>query len=284
MGTVYKYTPQRGGVAILENLQLKITPPIEFNDPFEFTPNVICTNPRARASAIIRNKEHLRTLYTMMKEDGQFTGNFQQFKAFIAPRRAEISKVMSKGVPHGAAIVWKELLNKASLVWGVLCLSKRRDSILMWGHYCESHQGIVIGFDDSNEIFRELRPVKYVRERVIYDATWNETDAKVTAFEDEIAFSKNEDWSYEQELRQLFKLASLIRKSIADRPDGYFLPLNPNSILSVTLGARCPQETTRTIEKALQQPCFSHVQLEAAALHETKFAMEFLARTSNRIS
>src|SRR5437667_11515658 len=31
--------------------------------------------------------------------------------------------------------------------WGVLCLSRRRDDILMWSHYCASHTGFVLGFD-----------------------------------------------------------------------------------------------------------------------------------------
>ena len=36
---LYKYCDQRG-IDILQSLRLKVTPPIQFNDPFEFMPKV----------------------------------------------------------------------------------------------------------------------------------------------------------------------------------------------------------------------------------------------------
>ena len=40
---------------------------------------------------------------------------------------------------------------------GILCLSEVRDSILMWGHYTDSHQGFVIGFDSDQPFFSNRR-------------------------------------------------------------------------------------------------------------------------------
>ena len=37
-------------------------------------------------------------------------------------------------------------------VW-LLCLSEVRDSILMWGHYPDNHQGFAVGFDSDHPFF-----------------------------------------------------------------------------------------------------------------------------------
>jgi hypothetical protein len=49
----FKYCNETG-VLILKNLQLKVTPPNEFNDPFEFSPVVRNPNPKAHAEKAVK--------------------------------------------------------------------------------------------------------------------------------------------------------------------------------------------------------------------------------------
>jgi hypothetical protein len=150
----------------------------------------------------------------------------------------------------------------------------------MWGHYGDRHRGLVVGFDASSVVFqpehgRRLRSVDYVRERVLFDATWKETDPGIRTFEQRLVFSKNEDWHYEDELRQLFQLSLLRQKPLDNGSLGFFLPLPPSAIVSVTLGAKCPDEIQKKVQSALSQSCLAHVQRDHAILHESEFNLVF---------
>jgi hypothetical protein len=283
----YKYCGSHG-VFILEDLKLKITPPNQFNDPFEFTPRMIWSNPLGKATSILANKEYLKLIYAKEKSEGKFTGSFREFRAYSKANRPTVAKHLSKFIPLSAARVQKRMLDSASTKFGVLCLSKRRDSILMWGHYSDKHRGLVIGFDASNPIFRSadqrgLQDVKYIRERVIFDATWADSDPRTSGYEQEMVFSKNEDWRYEEELRQLFELHTLEQKPLDNGSPGYFMNIPPLAILSVTLGAKCADELEKRVRSAVAKPSLSHVNLDRAALHESEFALEFKSQPSHRI-
>jgi hypothetical protein len=110
MSTVYKYCCSRG-VAILENRELKITPPNRFNDPFEFTPRMIWSNTLGRATSILMDKKQVKTLYEKEKAMGQFNGTFRKFQHYINAHRPKIAKELSRCIPLAAVQVRQELLD-----------------------------------------------------------------------------------------------------------------------------------------------------------------------------
>src|SRR5262249_31758758 len=140
-------------------------------------------------------------------------------------------------------------------------------------HYCERHEGIVIGFDASNPIVHKMKAVKYVSERVIFDATWNETYPGLDAFEDELAFSKNDEWRYESEYRQLFTLADVNKKAGDKGKIFLFLKLPADSIVSVLIGSRSSPDFESKVRTVLKRPHFAHVELRRAVLHDSKFEL-----------
>jgi len=150
--TVYKYCCGRG-VEILEHLELKITPPNQFNDPFEFMPQIICSNPLRRSKEVLKNKDSLRKLYALELSNGTFNGSFREYRHKSKNERAKMAAEIADYFPMGIAQERKKVLDKASEKIGLLCLSGVRDSILMWGHYCDKHRGIVIGFDSGHPFF-----------------------------------------------------------------------------------------------------------------------------------
>lgn len=277
MGTVYKYCGAYG-IAILKSLELKVTPPNQFNDPFEFTPRMICSDPQKYARRVLKNKANLKKLYAMTVSEGLFTGSFREFREKAELERSEMEKHIALGVPSVVANVQKEHLDHVSAKYGVLCMSERCDSILMWSHYADNHKGIVIGFDDSAKVFRQdkgLLPVNYIKERVVYDANWKPGSVAMTQYETKVVFSKSYDWTYEAELRQLFSLSNLHTKAIGTESKGYFLPFPATAILSVILGLRCPKSTESSIRSLLTQPHLSHIKLSRAVLHDTDFSLKF---------
>ena len=174
------------------------------------------------------------------------------------------------------------MLDNISKTHGVVCFSNRCDSILMWGYYCDKHRGLAIGFDSTNAVFRSksawgLHPVSYVQERTVLDIAWKKTDPRFIAFERQLIFSKNDNWSYEEELR-MFGLLSLVnKKKLSDGSLGYFLPIPPEAFVSVTMGARCSSRFESEIRSALKQSCLSHVKIDRAVLHDSKFALNFVS-------
>jgi len=285
MGTVYKYCDSRG-LDIIQNLELKITPANQFNDPFEFTPYVICSDVgrEAReimglAEATMKNQESsFDKAYQDDKASGKFNGSFQEYLnqiviQHVIPTIPNTVKDTQKNYP--------ELINQHV---GILCLSKKRNSIVMFAHYGDEHHGVAIGFDSSFNIFQQgpgLRSVNYVSERVLLDISQETNEAQDRKHVESLIHSKNKEWHYEDEVRQMFPLdVCPIKKPIKDKRTGkeiigYFIPIRPEVIVSVSLGVKCPPELEKQIVSALQKKHFEHVKLDRARLHKNKFELIF---------
>jgi len=92
--------------------------------------------------------------------------------------------------------------------------SERNDSILMWSHYAENHQGFCVEYDfstipDTHQFKKTLMPIVYSKK--LYDSTplieaWIEMPRpRFNPFFPLLPFiHKAEDWSYEREWRLLF--------------------------------------------------------------------------------
>lgn len=82
----------------------------------------------------------------------------------------------------------------------VFCLSERKDSLMMWSHYSNSHRGICLGFDASSEgeWFGLASPVRYL-DRLPRIEFEQDSDRGSVYYAS--ALSKSSDWSYEKEWR-----------------------------------------------------------------------------------
>ncbi|HZL13479.1 MAG TPA: DUF2971 domain-containing protein [Verrucomicrobiae bacterium] len=275
MKVVYKYCNAHG-VDILQNLELKITPPNQFNDPFELTPQMICSNPTELAA---RWKElNLPRIYSGLIKSGKFKGDFSDFERSFNLHHGQW---LSQRMIVAPSNVQKRILNLQSEANGLLCMSKRRDSILMWGHYCDKHRGLVVAFDHSYEIFQSgtsLFSVSYVPKRILWEFEWKVRldDLKTQDALVKTMSSKSEDWRYEQELRQVFSLSELKKKMLGKKKVGYFHPISSRAIVGVSLGVRCSKNLEKKVRSLLKRPHLSHIKLDRAVLHETDFALEFV--------
>jgi len=149
----------------------------------------------------------------------------------------------------------------------------------MWGHYGNKHQGVAIGFDSTWPLFcgtRGMRAVSYVRERPVWNMSWVPGGVEEKAFIEQLVFSKNKEWEYEDELRQLFTLDGLKRRPLSNGAQGFFLPIPPDIISTVSLGKQCPSSLEDEVRRALKGPRLSHVKLDRAMLHESDFDLRFV--------
>ena len=224
-------------------------------------------------------------MYDCKISHGTYHGSFEEFKLSASKNGPAIKAGLASVSSKSAAEAADKHLDEVSKSWGILCLSLRRHKILMWGHYCDSSRGVVIGFDNSSSVFRlekALWPVRYVKRRVVFDTCWQAGSPEMNDYEEDLMFSKNADWKYEEELRQIFPLLSreLIKKVLEnkctrEKTDAYFLPFPAEAVVSVTLGPRCSPQFQKEVIDVLHHPHFSKVKLDRAFLNKSHFKMEF---------
>ncbi len=202
---LYKYlTPAR--IDVLERRRIRFTQPAAFNDPFEFKPHIEST----------ASQEHLRE-YVEQNFDEILRKELKEYPILskllpgesavdlLRPFKASIPGLFQLLEPSflpGVSVAINSVFN-ANV--GVLCLSEIRDSLLMWGHYTDNHEGFVIGFDQNHPFFSVrrgpedefgfLRQVKYCRNRP------RVTMANTTGTE--WFETKSDEWAYEKECRML---------------------------------------------------------------------------------
>lgn len=275
--TFYRYFSPRG-IDTLESLRLKISPPNEFNDPFEFLPKVEPVSREDYAHLLASNQE--------CKKAWEETNTGESFEAFQLRFKEELLRDGSElSVLSGYEEYQGELkaqrdsyLHTMSRVRGLVCYSEVPDDILMWGHYTQCHQGLVIGFDANHSFFRGnniVLPVLYRSERV--GATIGEDGSLELREGPEIFFrSKSLHWSYEKEWRQFFPLNESDRVVAGDGTALYFQKLPAEAIQTVILGMRCSSELSEKIRRVLEQPKFSHVLLQRAEPHERDFRLSLV--------
>jgi hypothetical protein len=114
---------------------------------------------------------------------------------------------------------------------GVLCLSSRYDSPLMWSHYGDQHRGICIEFDVSNLAAGSIRRVQYGESRelaasAVRDWLHDVASTAISEVERACLLTKSSEWRYEEEYRLFGSLG-----------------LQPSAapMKSITFGMRCEE-------------------------------------------
>lgn len=129
---------------------------------------------------------------------------------------------------------------------GVLCLSSKFDSPLMWSHYANQHRGVCVEYDVSELKPQELHKVSYGESRkvlasVIRDWLLDDNVIARQAIDKACLLTKSKEWAYEGEWRLLGQVG--LRES-------------PLKLRSVIFGMRCPMVLKYTVAKALHGRAF----------------------------
>jgi Protein of unknown function (DUF2971) len=124
---------------------------------------------------------------------------------------------------------------------GVLSLSARFDSPLMWSHYADQHRGVCVEYDVSDLASTESHQVSYGGSRrvlasQIRDWTLHDDAAAKRAIDRACLLTKSKEWKYEREYRLLGEVG--LRDSRMQ-------------LKSVVFGLRCARALQYTVVKAL---------------------------------
>lgn len=157
---------------------------------------------------------------------------------------------------------------------GIFSASARRDSVLMWSHYADSHRGFCVGFSTSHfSKFCNAIPSRgevpiIVQGRIVgYRDEYPLIIPRMQDIEEYVYTPMNtkaKEWQYEQELR-FFAITGGARFS---------LEIPKAVITEVILGCAMVKEQVMEIQEVLVNK-LSHVKLYQAEKKEGAFALDF---------
>jgi hypothetical protein len=249
---VYKYVhPDR--LDVLENSEIRFSQAAALNDPFETMP----------CFSLVR--KHLKQLMAQR----YFKCTDDSLPSYVQPL---IDSVIA------------DIPKQFSEHFCILSLSKKRNNLLMWSHYADSHRGFVIGFDSGSPFFLHgsgkavdgLREVTYSNNReVVPGKGFHSIDRELMNKANQMFFfTKSSDWGYEEELR------ILAHPNAADKTtrgnDGFDICLfrfPPECMREVIFGYRIPASKRQRIADLVARK-YSQTALFQAVINESYFQLD----------
>lgn len=142
---------------------------------------------------------------------------------------------------------------------GILSLSRRWDSALMWSHYTSTYQGFCVGFDRRHNFFKgcktekgminELTPVSYSSKRIVLRENRYDYDGY------EVFLTKSPDWQYEEEERLLATLgfADMVNKLDGCKYLVHLFRVPLDAITELVVGHLASDELKQSINDAAEK-------------------------------
>lgn len=233
---------------VLQNLTLRWSSPIEFNDPFDIPREIIFGIDTSEIK-----KASLLYLMELIKNPPEETDDFNPKLRLIleAVKNAdagikseivnEIKKFPNENYIDSTSLeelknLWRNLIPD----FRILCLCEAHDTVSMWYHYADKYQGVVLEFDCNDKLdsaWLVAEPVNYVDSipEISTAIGWatvlikSQKKAVQTLFK-VCAYSKTPDWSYEREWRVTSFKRPHEKGTISD------YSFNPREIKSIYLG------------------------------------------------
>jgi len=306
--SVYKYFSIESAHRFLSTWALRITPPDQFNDPFEmcppiqiikeediFSPDILREEFRRMVRDLLPGEEQNSTVSSFAntfcaclldklnaKEERRFLNKYPQLKSQLPALRNHLKMIVEQGrkeFPMLTERLESTMHKSIRDLMGALCMSLNGRHPLMWAHYAQEHRGLVIEFDEAapcfnrrhsdNDELGSFRKVLYSATRPVLDS-----DAGDDWFK-RLALTKAIEWAYEEEVRFLGML------STADRMVGegiHLLNIPPSALRSITLGCRADNTTANMVKKTLgENHAASHIALFRAEVDQKNFALNYVA-------
>jgi hypothetical protein len=220
---------------IIQNQKLWFSSASDFNDPFD------CNLSETNNHTLSDFQSWLDTQNVAPKEKATYVSHFHQ----------DPSRVRDVCLKN-----WQDATNSK----GILALSKTNSNILMWSHYADKHEGVVLVFDMTRDPGFFVTPMN-----VIYGPNYT----ALNYFRDgEKAIlanltTKADLWSHEQEIR-------IIKKSKG------LHPFDPDCLREVFFGCRTSDNDILRFKQLCQNHGFGHVTFKKAERVRGAFSLRFV--------
>ncbi|QIP55445.1 DUF2971 domain-containing protein [Hafnia alvei] len=153
---------------------------------------------------------------------------------------------------------------------GVLCLSKNKESHLMWSHYASQYAGAMVTFDNEHELFKNSINIEYrkIRPKINIDyLIKHKGNIPISTF-----YYKPDVWSYEEEIRITKNKTEL--KEVKSK-NGYPILLSKiplNAIKKITIGERMKPDEAYSIYQKIKN---SNIEMDLAAISNRGYTFRY---------
>lgn len=276
---LYKYlSPER--IDVLKNRSIRFSPPIAFNDPFEFKPVISSV----ASDNYIRQymEENIDSMVELLKSE--LPVNIRDF--FPQSKLREMLLLYINSNIGVADQLMGPVINKLSTLLfeksneniGVLSLTEKSDNLLMWSHYADSHRGYCIGFNSNHEFFNRkrskndefshLRKVEYLERRPSKSIVeMNGTD---------IFLLKSDVWKYEQEWRMCAILSEADTIIHTTNPSVNLFNFPAGILDEIIIGVNADASLTDSILSFIRGNSeFGHVEVKRASVSNREYSLCF---------
>lgn len=211
----------------LINNELYLSAPSDFNDPFDcrITKNHHSLNSKEKIEKYI--EKGISDNLEYLKAKGR---DIESEKQQLRTRLQNLDEYQKEHEEINTEYTDRYL--------GVLSLSRRWNSILMWSHYGDFHKGYCIGFDEkklrNSGFFGKGGNVSYTTELPFIDPIEDEDIVKTSFYQ---THYKAKDWEYEEEYR--------LTKLFFDKPDeepNRLIKIPEDCLREVIIGLKTPDE------------------------------------------
>lgn len=248
---LYKYRSLAGiGATWVEDIVVRNTvyfaSAMSFNDPFDLKPSF-----SLRAPADCQREDYLRMS--------------RKFEPYLteAQRLAEVERVMAtamsaENIEETVATIQFVHNQFLTTSVGVFCVSTKRDDILMWSHYADSHRGVCLEFDGLAPLMAHAQAVEYSEDRVPINAYEDNDDVAMR----KALLTKSTHWAYEAEWRLI---------SYAKGPG--LTKFRPNNLTGIIVGASASPSTLEMVRNWIRQRS-APIKLYCASTNAKKFEID----------
>ena len=265
---VYKFLPPDRS-DFFSNLTLRFTQPTELNDPFECLPQLKEIDVDEMLEGVIK-----RTSGKILSTAKSPVDAFSKFMMIEGGR--EIMSKQYKADPSLLRdIFFQKFKNNLATSFGILSLSTRSDSPVMWSSYCSEHKGFVVCFNPDHSFFQHQyndNPDIGQLTDVIYSVDRPSVDINSVQIPINLLLHKDIDWRYENEKRLIRRLDCATKTIIKDSVPVCLFAVPPEAVTGVCFGMRCPSEKKQQIIKDIStRGDLSHVVMSDAKLDYNQF-------------
>lgn len=291
---LHKYLDADGAIPTLQNCELKVTPPYEFNDPFDCLQSVN-ENWSIKYLQRILLRGEIADLYYNDLISSRYVKNKKEYKEKI--RDKDLMKKYFKNT-RPMEYVSKHFTIRLYNFARIACFSSanadEKNQILMWSHYSKGHTGVRLHFDsdilikDSGDwnpegvTYNDKREAFELRDFVPLD-NLNEKIKK-------ILLTKSKAWEYESEYRVFIQRGNCretkankdekcnpvyLNTEKADSKAIFLAKFNPTALRCIDFGVNCLQSTKNKIIESLNRPELKHVEVYQSKLDEKEFKLNF---------
>lgn len=222
---LYKYTSVANLRLTLEKRTLKFSRITEFNDKRECFAAIDCNCSRADWANYIAGLNPTMPI----------------------PRIAGIVNDLMNHPERGRQWI-TQAIKDTNQNLGILCLSKENNIDLMWAHYADTHHGVCLEFDISQDLDAFCFPKEVIYDdnirRYNYIKSWNRSKGMDAV---EVIFHKSAAWSYEKECR-------VVRIDSAG-----IVPFNIRALRTIIFGTDTPAEEIADIRALCSSLGYTHI-------------------------